>query len=93
MKNFSYESVFSAETEIKYEGYVKIEAQRIEKVKKMENMKIPDNFDYKSVNNISLESKEKLSHVLPETLGQASRIAGVRPADISVLAMWLSVYV
>ena len=90
LKNFSYESIFSAETDIKYEGYVKIEAQRIEKVRKMENIKIPDNFDYASINNISLESKEKLLHVLPETLGQASRIAGVRPSDVGVLAIYLT---
>ena len=88
--DFSYESIFSAETDIKYEGYVKIEAKRIEKVKKMENIKIPDNFDYKSINNISLESKEKLLRVLPETLGQASRIAGVRPSDVGVLAIYLT---
>ena len=90
VKNFSYESIFSAETDIKYEGYVKIEAQRIEKIKKMENIKIPDNFDYESINNISLESKEKLLRILPETLGQASRIAGVRPSDVGVLAIYLT---
>jgi len=89
-KNFSYESIFSAETDIKYDGYVKIEAQRIEKMRKMENIKIPDNFDYTSIKNISMESKEKLLHVLPETLGQASRIAGVRPTDIGVLAVYLT---
>ncbi len=90
IKNFSYESIFSAETDIKYEGYVKIEAQRNEKVRKMENVKIPENFDYTSIKNISLESKEKLLHILPETLGQASRIAGVRPSDVSVLAIYLA---
>ena len=90
VKDFSFDSLFSAETDIKYEGYVKIEAQRIEKIKGMENIKIPDDFDYGSINNLSLESKEKLLHVLPETLGQASRISGVRPSDVGVIAICLA---
>ena len=52
-------------------------------------MKIPEGFDYSSINNISSESKEKLMRIMPETLGQANRIAGVRPADVGVLAMLL----
>ena len=89
--NFSDEALFSAETKIKYEGYVKIEFERVKKIKKMDAIKIPKGFDYGALNNISSESKEKLTHVLPETLGQANRIAGVRPSDISVLAIYLSV--
>ena len=55
----------------------------------MEHIKIPNKFDYNSLPNLSLESREKLMRILPETLGQASRIAGVRPADIGVLAVFL----
>ena len=62
---------------------------RVQKIKKLEHTKIPPGFDYNSVPNLSLESKEKLSDILPETLGQASRIAGVRPSDVSVLAIFL----
>ena len=61
----------------------------MKKLKKIENIKIPANFDYGCLNNMSFESKEKLLHVLPETLGQASRIAGVRPSDVGVLAIYL----
>ena len=89
IKNHSLESVFTAETDIKYEGYVKIENMRVEKIKKMEYVNIPNKFDYNSIPNLSLESKEKLMRILPETLGQASRIDGVRPADIGVLAIFL----
>ena len=55
----------------------------------MENIKIPNEFDYKALPNLSLESKEKLMRVLPETLGQASRIAGVRASDVGILAVLL----
>jgi tRNA uridine 5-carboxymethylaminomethyl modification enzyme len=88
--DFSSESIFSAETDIKYEGYVKIESQRVEKLGKMNCVKIPEGFDYSLINNISSESREKLMRIMPETLGQANRIAGVRPTDIGVLAVFLS---
>ena len=89
IKNHSFESLFTAETDIKYEGYVKIENIRVQKIKEMDHIGIPENFDYNSITNLSLESKEKLTRVLPETLGQASRIDGVRPSDVGVLAVFL----
>ena len=87
--SFSDAALFTAETDIKYEGYVNIEAKRIEKLKKIEYLKIPADFNYNSLKNISNESIEKLVLIKPETLGQASRIAGVRPSDIGVLAVFL----
>ena len=89
LEKYPYESIFTAETDIKYEGYVKIENARVNKLMKMETVKIPNLFDYSSLTNLSSESKEKLCRVKPETLGQASRIAGVRPSDIGVLAIFL----
>jgi tRNA uridine 5-carboxymethylaminomethyl modification enzyme len=83
------DSVFTAETDIKYEGYVKIENSRVKNLRKMENIAIPGHFDYSLLSNLSSESKERLGRVRPETLGQASRVAGVRPADIGVLALFL----
>jgi len=83
------DSIFTAETDIKYEGYVKIENSRVKNLKKMEAVTIPSLFDYSSLPNLSSESKERLERVRPETLGQASRIAGVRPSDIGVLALFL----
>ncbi len=70
---------------IKYDGYIKRQANEIENQQKMENIKIPSNIDYFSIKQISTESKEKLTKVKPETIGQALRIGGVKPADVSVL--------
>ena len=89
LKEFSAHALFTAETNIKYSGYVKIEAKRVNKVKSMENQTIPDNFNYNLIASLSNEGKQKLNHVRPETLGQASRIDGVRSSDISLLCIML----
>ena len=82
--------VFSVETAIKYEGYEQRELDRIAKIKKLDNLKIPTKTNYQKITNLSTESIEKLLSVKPETLGQASRIAGVRPSDIAVLSIFLT---
>ena len=89
---YSKEAFFTAESDIKYEGYVKIENTRVEKIKKLEKIIIPFHFNYESLPGLSNESREKLLRVQPETLGQASRLAGVRPSDISILAIYLHSY-
>ena len=89
LKKYPHEAIFTAETDIKYEGYVKIENSRVGKLLEMEGVKIPSFFDYSLLINLSLESREKLCRIKPETLGQASRIAGVRPSDISVLSLFI----
>lgn len=86
---FSESELFTAETDIKYEGYVKIENQRVKKLKKLESTKIPPSFNYLTLPSLSTESKERLGRVRPETLGQASRIGGIKPSDISLLAIML----
>jgi tRNA uridine 5-carboxymethylaminomethyl modification enzyme len=73
------------ETDIKYEGYIHRQFKEIEKFKNMERMKIPDGFDYNKVHGLSNELKEKLSAVMPASLGQASRIDGITPAGLSVI--------
>ena len=88
-RKYSNESLFTAETDIKYEGYVKIENRRVAKIKTLERILIPHQFKYESLPGLSNESREKLIRVQPETLGQASRLAGVRPSDIGVLAIYL----
>ena len=85
----SEETLFNVETDIKYEGYVKIEQERIKNLSKLENTKIPSNTNYSHIKNLSSESREKLSLIKPETLGQASRIAGVRSSDIMIIAFTL----
>ncbi|MCP4104100.1 MAG: tRNA uridine-5-carboxymethylaminomethyl(34) synthesis enzyme MnmG, partial [Desulfobacteraceae bacterium] len=73
------------EIEIKYEGYIKRQQSEIEKFRNLENIRIPENFDFTSVHGLSNELKEKLSDIRPASLGQASRIDGITPAAISVL--------
>ncbi|ADQ08303.1 glucose inhibited division protein A [Caldicellulosiruptor hydrothermalis 108] len=77
------------EIEIKYEGYIKKQLERIEQFKKLENKKIPEWVDYSKIIGLSTEAKQKLSQIRPASIGQASRISGVSPADISVLLIWL----
>lgn len=78
------------EIEIKYEGYIKKQSARIEQMRRLEKKILPEGTDYKNVTGLRLEAVEKLNKVRPENLGQASRISGVSPADISVLVIWLS---
>ena len=77
------------EVKIKYEGYIKKQIAQVEKFKKMENKKLDENIDYQSIPGLRNEAKQKLSQIKPKSLGQASRISGVSPADISVLLIWL----
>ena len=80
----------TAEISIKYEGYIKRELSEIEKQKKLEDKAIPADIDYKSILGLRLEAAEKLSKIRPLNIGQASRISGVSPADVSVLIIYLS---
>ena len=77
------------ETEIKYDGYIKRHLKEIEKLEKNENLKIDKNTNFNEFHGLSLEARQKLSFVRPETFGQASRISGVSPADISTLMVYL----
>ncbi len=79
------------ETEIliKYDNYIKKEQDIVNKLSKLENIKLSDNFDYHKLKSLSFEAREKLSKIRPKTIGQASRISGVSPADISVLIVFL----
>jgi tRNA uridine 5-carboxymethylaminomethyl modification enzyme len=77
------------EIEIKYEGYLIRQAAQVERFRKLENHKIPDDFDYLSIGSISKEAREKLDRVRPASLGQAARISGVSPSDISILTVLL----
>ena len=78
------------EIEIKYQGYINKQLEQVEKMRKLEKKKLPENVDYTTVTGLRLEAQEKLNKVKPENIGQASRISGVSPADISVLLIWLS---
>jgi tRNA uridine 5-carboxymethylaminomethyl modification enzyme len=73
------------EISIKYEGYINRERIIADKLKRLENLKINQNFDFMSLKNISTEGRQKLEKIRPKTIGQASRISGVSPSDINVL--------
>ncbi len=76
--------------EIKYEGYIGKQLKQVEQVKKLENKKLPQSFDYREIKGLRLEAQEKLNKIKPLSIGQASRISGVSPADVSVLLIWLA---
>ena len=74
---------------IKYDGYIKRQQKQVEQFKKIENKKIPENINYEEVPSLRLEARQKLTKYKPLSVGQASRISGVSPADISVLLIYL----
>ncbi len=78
------------EVEIKYEGYIQKQLKQVEQMRKLENKLLPENFDYTEIKGLRLEAQEKLNKIKPRNIGQASRISGVSPADISVLLIWLA---
>ena len=83
------EILFEAETIIKYSGYINRQKEEIDKIKIYEEMIIPEKFDYNSIISLSNESREKFINIKPQTIGQAKRINGIRPSDISILLVYL----
>ncbi len=89
--NLSAEVVKTVETDVKYAGYIKRELAEVERQKKLEDKHIPADLDYKQIKGLRLEAGQKLEKFRPLTIGQASRISGVSPADISVLLLYLGI--
>ena len=77
------------EIQIKYDGYIRRQILQIEQFKKLEHLQIPDDFDYETIHGLKTEAREKLAKIHPVSIGQASRIPGVSPADISILMVWI----
>jgi len=90
LKTFKEDIIEQAEIKVKYDSYFEKEMEIVNKMKKMEDKEINPNFDYSSLTSLSIEAREKLVKVKPRTLGQASRISGVSPSDISVLMVYMS---
>ena len=84
--------VEQVEIEIKYEGYIERQLRQVEQYKKMEKKRIPADLDYNDITSLRLEARQKLISYKPVSVGQASRISGVSPADISVLLVYLEHY-
>lgn len=89
MPDLDRETGEEVEIQIKYEGYIKRQLMQVEQFKKLENKKLPETIDYSNIKGISLEARQKLNSIKPANLGQASRISGVSPADISVLMVYI----
>ena len=85
LSGYNEETLVAAEVGMKYEGYIRKEQDMVDKMDRLESLRLSDSFDYRAVRSLSIEAREKLSSVRPRTIGQASRISGVSPADISIL--------
>ena len=86
----SYDVKEQVDINIKYDGYIKRQMRQVEQFKKLENKRIPENINYDEIQSLRLEAKQKLNQIRPSSIGQASRISGVSPADVSVLLVYLS---
>ena len=87
--NVDQEILEQAEIQVKYSGYIEKERNNADKLTRLEDVKIPENFDYNKIKSMSIEAKQKLSNIRPVTISQASRISGVSPSDISVLLIYM----
>lgn len=88
-QNFSTSSIQSAVIEHKYQGYIQKEQETANKSKNLEDLRIPDHFDYSKVSSLSTEARQKLTKIAPKTLGQAKRISGINPSDIAILMVFV----
>ena len=91
-KVLPYDVIEQVNINIKYNGYIERQKKQVKNFKKLENKKIPEDFDYKKVKSLRIEAVQKLEFYRPVNIGQASRISGVSPADISVLLVYLEQY-
>lgn len=87
--NFDKESIEQAGVQIKYEVYIEKERGLVQRMKQLEELEIPDGFDYKKISSLGNEAREKLMRVKPRTLGQASRISGINPSDVQILMVYM----
>jgi tRNA uridine 5-carboxymethylaminomethyl modification enzyme len=83
------EASTEVELQVKYEGYIRQQERAVERVRRLEELLLPDDTDYARIPNLRTEAREKLAHVRPATLGQAPRVGGVTSADIAVLLVYL----
>ena len=84
-----YAVASGAEIRVKYDGYIRRELAEVKKLQKLEEKLLPEDIDYAAIGGLRIEARQKLEKIRPRSLGQAMRISGVNPADISVLMIWL----
>ena len=89
LSSFSREAIEQAEIQVKYETYIEKERDLVQRMSQLENLTIPENFNYERLVSLSTEARQKFSRIQPRTLGQASRISGVNPSDIQILMLFM----
>lgn len=89
LKDFSKDTIEQASIQIKYDVYIEKEKELVERMSQLENLMIPETFDYKKISALGNEAREKLSKIKPSTLGQASRISGINPSDVQILMVYM----
>ena len=89
MESFPTDSLEQAEIQIKYQVYIDKEKELVDRMKQMEKLEIPEQFDYQRIISLGAEAREKLNRVKPRTLGQASRISGINPSDVQILMVYM----
>jgi len=89
LKGFSHEAIEQAEIQVKYQVYIDKEKELVERMRLLEDLEIPELFDYQRIMSLGAEAKEKLVRIKPKTLGQASRISGINPSDVQILMVFM----
>ena len=87
--SFSKEAIEQASIQVKYEVYIEKEKELVQRMSQLEELEIPETFDYKKISSLGNEAREKLSRIKPRTLGQASRISGINPSDVQILMVYM----
>jgi tRNA uridine 5-carboxymethylaminomethyl modification enzyme len=87
--SFAREFIEQASIQVKYDVYIEKEKELVKKMNQLEELEIPENFDFKKINALGNEAREKLTKIKPRTLGQASRISGINPSDVQILMVYM----
>ena len=89
LSGFNNDSIEQAEIQVKYQVYIDKEKDLVDKMRQLEDLEIPEQFDYQRIISLGVEAREKLLRVKPRTLGQASRISGINPSDVQILMVYM----
>lgn len=89
LNGYSKESIEQAEIQVKYQVYIDKERDLVERMRQLEDLEIPELFDYQRIISLGVEAREKLNRIRPKTLGQASRISGINPSDVQILMVYM----
>jgi len=89
LQSFSADSIEQAAIQVKYEVYIEKEKELVNRMSQLEDLEIPESFDFKKIQSLGNEAREKLIRIRPRTLGQASRISGINPSDVQILMVYM----